>query len=928
MPTCRYLGMIARLPILLLTLLVAHGTAAQPDNRPSSASRVLRHDDFEERETNAFEVPHAWVRAQEDPLLPRVRPGFPIYNQAVLDYTVSYQGEGSVRIPVSGGSTSLRLQPRRAPVLPEADYIVSAWVKTEGLVHDAAVMVARFLDERGNPILGTERHTTPRRFDDGWEQISIRMLGNDARAAFLQIDLEVWEPSLFTQPALGQHHVRLHDLSGSAWFDDVQIIQTPRIELSTGSPGNVVESADDPNLHISVRDQTGESLTVHARIRDHLGHIVEDTTWNNAGGRFEKRWTPQLNRYGFYTVSIDVHNSTELVGQSGLQFVWMPKQDLPTSRTETPLAKGVNRFILDLGANITSRLDIAPDIARSIGVGGTIIPLIGTHGLSIAAEPDSELSAAIRGLRDQGRRVMLAIPELPVDPGSLRKTDDVVSIITNESIWREQLFAVLDRQGQKVRHWLLGNLASPRVFQPDSAALSQARDELASLVPDLVVALPWQPEVAATPVLTSPDLGMTMLKIDPRYGPVAIDEIVDAWTEGPAQSETSPDLNLVFDALDAPRHSHTWSASHLAKLAVAYWESLGDNTDPTMTLRGALVVGTQRTPQLMPTPELAAWRTLVDQLRQRRAVARFPVADGVSCVILAPAIGAPADRGGVLVAWNDSAEPGTAVVDAFLGDNPVRVTDIFGNQHTVEATGERARHIIPLTSDPIFIEDIDVNLVRFVASIRLEPAALESVSREHDLELVFENPWPVRVQGQASILEPGGLSGEQGEIDRAWRISPRHIELAADPGETGRVPLVMSFPRVEESGRKTMLLDISLTTDIPYSGIRAAPRFDIGLDYIESDVVYRFGPTPSGPDCTLEVHVTNTGDQATSLDIHRYAEGYPRERAAINILEPGQHAVRRFAFPGGADKLRGQSIFVSIVEDESNAHLNSSITIE
>ncbi|MBZ0171017.1 MAG: hypothetical protein K8E66_01420, partial [Phycisphaerales bacterium] len=96
-----------------------------------SAERITRRFDFEERDTNPGKLPRFWIRAQHDPPS-RVRPGFPLWNQGHLDYDVSASGAGSVRLPTRGGSASLLLDPGVVTVFPDADYVVTARVRTEG----------------------------------------------------------------------------------------------------------------------------------------------------------------------------------------------------------------------------------------------------------------------------------------------------------------------------------------------------------------------------------------------------------------------------------------------------------------------------------------------------------------------------------------------------------------------------------------------------------------------------------------------------------------------------------------------------------------------------------------------------------------------------------------------------------------------------
>ncbi|MBY0308365.1 MAG: hypothetical protein K2Q09_06460, partial [Phycisphaerales bacterium] len=134
-----------------LTLPIQHGTAPGNEwdtpssgsstahsgiDRPSFAGRQVSVFDFEEQAYNPEDVPRNWYRAQDAP--GRARRGFPRWNQAIFDSRVTHSGTASVMLPTKGGSTSLRLGSGVIQVFPDAEYRVSAYIRTEGLRHAGA----------------------------------------------------------------------------------------------------------------------------------------------------------------------------------------------------------------------------------------------------------------------------------------------------------------------------------------------------------------------------------------------------------------------------------------------------------------------------------------------------------------------------------------------------------------------------------------------------------------------------------------------------------------------------------------------------------------------------------------------------------------------------------------------------------------------
>ncbi len=221
-----------------LILMTAHAASGQvePPRRPALAHRVAAQFDFEQRDANTLNLPINWIRAQHDPEVPRFRPGFPIWNQAELDYTVAASGDGSVVLPTNGGSTSLRLEPGVLPVFPGTDYLVSARVRTDGLVHARASIRARFLDASGEPIPGSETHAQPMISQGQWRDISVEIWGRFDNAAFLQIDLEVLQEKQTGLLPDGPFRVWREDRGARAWFDDVTVVLLPRVTLTTEAP--------------------------------------------------------------------------------------------------------------------------------------------------------------------------------------------------------------------------------------------------------------------------------------------------------------------------------------------------------------------------------------------------------------------------------------------------------------------------------------------------------------------------------------------------------------------------------------------------------------------------------------------------------------------------------------------------------------------
>lgn len=922
--------------------------------RPRSAGRVVRLFDFEEARTNPFPVPRFWRRAQGDAAGPdgSPRPGFPLWNQAALDYRVAARGRGALRLPASGGSACLRLEPGVLPIFPSADYTVTAMVRTEGVEHSRARLVVRFLDNANRPIPGSETGGEFVGRTDGWTPVTVHAPGDFENAAYLQIDLELLQPARFLEPTLGAHHVFPEDFAAAAWFDDVTIAQLPRITLSTQAPANVVVRPQAPELRLGVRDLAGESLRARTTVFDLDGRVVDADERAVGMGMAAWTWTPRVETLGWYRASLEVLSGPARVGSASVDFVWLP----PEPRAGRALAADRARFGLVLVRPPEDRQADTIALADRTGVGALTLPVWHPELTARTAPAEVQhLLPLVEHAMRRGTRMTFTLPRVPLTLVTELHVapDDPLAVFAHpETAWGPYLLPFLDKYGQSVQHWqigLPGGPATPRWSQT-VAALARAERILASLVPGPVVGVPWPAESAidraALAAPGAPDA--IAAAIDPWTPADSVGAFTAAWHDPPSPAN----LRAVLGTLSVDRFSRRDAAIDLARRTLEFWrhaEAPPGRAMPDLAIAQPWSWQEGPRSQAAPHVEYAAWRSLIDRLASRRIVGDVPVAPGVRCMILAPAatasptptgsgsvVGAPG--GGLLVAWREWADPETAVIRAFLGDGTITAYDLFGNATVIEPTATPApgggpgtrSHVIPLGDAPVFVEGVDVPLARFTASLRLEPGFAASSAAEHEHEILLDNPWPEPISGRLRIVEPGGFSAGI-ERDRAWKISPRQIPFALAAGQTARLPIVMSFSPVEEAGPKPFIVDVDLDGRPEYGRIRLRSSFEVGLDALRVDLTYRFSPTPAGPNVVIEAQVANNGASPVTLELTAFAPpeaGFPRARASVSDLAAGESIVRRFSFPNGAATLRGRSILVAVQDTVSNARVNRSVLIE
>lgn len=921
--------------------------------RPRSAGRVVRLFDFEEARTNPFPVPRFWRRAQGDAagVTGAPRPGFPLWNQAALDYRIAARGQGSLRLAVNGGSACLRLEPGVLPIFPSADYTVSAMIRTDGVEHSRARLVVRFLDNANRPIPGSEAAGDFVGRTDGWTPVTVQAPGDFEHAAYLQVDLELLQPARFREPTLGAHQVFPEDFAAAAWFDDVTVAQLPRITLSTQTPANVVVHPLEPELRLGVRDLAGESLRARTTVYDLDGRVVDADERAVGMGLAAWTWTPRVEALGWYRASLEVLSGPTRVGTASVDFVWLP----PEPRAGRALSADRARFGLVLERPPQGRQADTIALADRSGVGTLTLPVwhADLTARTAAAEVQHLLPLVEHAMR-RGTRMGFTLSRVPstlvaelhVAP------DDPLAVFTHpESAWGPYLLAFLDKYGQSVQHWQIGLPGGPATPRWSAVAVNLDRAEkvLASLVPGPVVSVPWPAEAAidraALAAPGAPDA--IAAAIGPWVPADSVGALTAAWHEPPSPA----DLRVVFGTLPIDQFSRRDAAIDLVRRTIEFWRYAGAPAGRPMPELAIAQpwswVGGPRG-QAAPHSEYAAWRSLIDRLSGRRVVGDVPIAPGVRCVILAPTVigrEAPSGgsavggaSGGLLIAWREWADPEAAEIRSFLGDGTITAYDLFGNATVIEPAtipapgggpGTRS-HVIPLGDAPVFIEGVDAALAHFTASLRLEPGFAASSAAEHEHEILLDNPWPEPISGRLRIVEPGGFSSGI-ERDRSWKISPRQIPFALAAGQTARLPIVMSFSPVEEAGPKPFIVDVDLDGRPEYGRIRLRSSFEVGLNALRVDLTYRFTPTPAGPNVVVEAQVANNGNSPVTLELTAFAPpeaGFPRARASVSDLAAGESIVRRFSFPNGAATLRGRSVLVAVQDTVSNARVNRSVLIE
>ena len=745
--------------------------APLPIDADEPARRTVVVFDFDEPD-NPDPVPPHWQRAQDNPAGGFVRPGFPAHNLAILDHQVKRSGIASVKLPTLGGSASLRLETGQVPVFADADYVVTAWVRTTELKRARAFLVARLLDQHHATIPLSETRSAPIVSQDLWTPISLTIPGKFDAAAWLQIDLELLQPRQFLPEPVGpiaQHTIWREDVAGAAWFDDVGVFQIPRAKVATNAPNNIITFPQKPVLTMLVRDLAGQPLSATVNITDLDDHVVATHTIMLDPGARPAAWEPALPAFGWYRATMDVAAEKTPVSRTEVRFLY---QGAGLARHGSPILGEVGpdwpRFGIvaeDVPEELLAEL---PGVVAQSGTGFVMLqafdpraPLDKIVALTRARAPVYE------SLLEQRQQITLSFGRVPRDlarPMTIDHDDVLAMAERDPALWMPYLSPTLDEYGQRLQRYQLGGVGDEHAMRRDaSRGLSAFERGIARLVPAPILTLPWNVDHApgrvarvAADASEMPAAADTSGKDQPFPNLAAgagtpagslVDAVTLTYPAGfPAEgmnsiamewknaafdgafAKTPVEVTIVPDLPSSERFGRRAGVIELFKRSVYFWIAFGGEAASSAGTAGSdhparialrspwhfekdpFSESADTSVTLWPEPELGLMRVLAQRLGGRRVVGPMPAPPGVKAFILAGSdpTRKTLDRGCV-IAWNESALPDQAHIELAAAGEELTVVDAFGNERKLGMAQSAATSRI--SAGPLFSVTVDTTPV-------------------------------------------------------------------------------------------------------------------------------------------------------------------------------------------------------------------------
>lgn len=885
--------------VAALACTVAICAHADPPAVLPSLQHVVKHFDFEDPDAAPNSLPVPFYRY----IAPAA--GYPPFGAMRLTTACAYSGNGSLEFELGGGSMSARIPTAIIPILPFADYTVSVRVRTQGLVH-ARARLAAWLHDKTGQMIRDSRAVSRLTSSGDWETLIVEVRGLEADAADLVLELQVVQPTQLAQGIPDPDQPRLEDITGRVWFDDVVVTHLPQIHLSLLQARNIVQWPDVPQAQIHVNEATTEPLSARLVVLDVDGRVQYDSTFPAPRGPQAGALRLPLTRCGWYRALLRITSHSGVSRQRWLDFTIVPQPARLPPRD--------HRLGVILPGLPDERHTAA--LLRDLRCSAAIAPIWADVALDEVQQQSLQRQLQML-VRDEVNMVFAleSLPQRLARNAGVETSQVLAALAMDQKIWQPFLNETLVNFGLEVNRWQIGSTNAPDAFwRGDSAALfQQAQTSLSAFVPRAALYIAWSIDQAVDTAGASRALAIAVphhVRCD------SIEEYASAFREAgaeffinlePLPDESGSARQRVIDL--TLRTLHAWRAGVPQINIEAPWRTGAADHARQHAADAQTALSRLPTDQPSPSPFFGAWRTLSTHLTGRKFIGEVMLGQNVHCWMMRGQNSADS----ALVMWTDSPAPTTTHLQLAAGK--VAFHDIYGNVSS--ATPSNGVHAITVSETPIFVERVNVSLVQFRGSVRIEPEFIPAVNKVHEHQIVIRNPWEMPISGTIRVHE-----GDQ------WQLLPTMQSFTIQAGGEVRLPLTIIPQRNIIAGARTIACTASINADQTYV-MEMNLDLNAGLQNIDLKASWTADRNQQTGvnDLVVTQVVTNHGEKAVHLDMYVLGDEIGQMRRTIAGLGPGETAVRTFRIPNGISLLAGKQIRVGVSERDSSVRLNRLLTI-
>ncbi len=883
---------------VILAAISANPPAESADNALSN--RVVSYS-FEANEDLDYDnLPDDWTR--------RRGPEFPHYVPIEIDTTsAAAKGKRSLCIHSNGGQAVLYSPPQK--IDSRHTYVFKGFIRTEYVKNDAALISVSFLNHKrqrvqrwlGPAVSGTHAD---------WVPIQLGPLEPDTDVRFV-----VFGCHLVTGSQV--------DLAGRVWFDDLSLVQRPRLTFQHDAATHLVSrdrtvrlttsisglDALPPRIIPNVAGSTvvpfawlekPANYTLDMALIDRNEHVLQThrmTLPTDPPGSDETETTDWLPEY---TWSINPPDNGYYVVRTVLKSNETPLADFETVLLVLDWAESVSQgeFGWSLAEAIPdARLDDTLRAARQAGINWLKIPLWsaaytgGTRG-------NAKLTSFLAEL-NTSRITPVAILSDPPPELAKRFAGNWVGVSDlfrqKPSVWWPYLEPIAARYSTVIRTWQLGT-DQDTSFQGLSsltATASAVRNQFAELCGEIQLGIPWD---VATPPPTARLNGMFLaLGNRERSKTDATADLRSGdWPKKTLQTQTPRWLTLRL--LPEESASIDERAADLVKQMVAAKISRADRIifGEAVDAKNGLL-----RPDGSPTQLFLPWRTMAVALQGANYLGSLQMPYGSQNHVFERPQGDV-----VCVVWNE--EP--VIEEFYLGDpSEVIATNVWGERIEVPTDLQSNRQQLSVGPMPLVVRGCSAPICKWRLAIQFAGGRLPSETGMHRDAIVGRNPFPQGVRGTVTVTGPS-----------EWDIEPGTIPFQLRAGESFQKPMIVTLPLLVTLGPQWTALDFELEADRLYQ-FRVYRPYTIGLGDVEIRVTDR--KLASGQ-LEVELELINNIEPEVELDFEcsLFVPGIKRERVLMTKLGRGT-GTKVFTLPN-ADRFRGKEFWVRSEQLDGRRVLN------
>lgn len=866
----------------------AQAPEARPNHWDNQKGTLIKLFDFEERKLGNFEdMPMNWYRVKAS--------GYPSFNPIGFDKQYKVSGEHSFKLSLNGGSAGVYLEKAVIPIQPDADYRIETMIRTQDVEHARARLIAFYLTQDGSPILESLTSSNPIISNNNWSKVNIELHGKHPEAAWLMLRLQLVQPEIWRNKNPNDLRIPREDLKASVWFDDIGIYQMPRVLIATQHPTNMIRAPHSPKLIFDVKDHTGEKLKCHVHVYNiHRQLIDQDTRQLDRHHPAKWMWQPDVKAYGWYYADLIISNETDVVARAVTAFGYLPEaESIPDHHRA--------QFEINLEHSRGQHTGINSQLIKQIDLGAIALPVWWSEMNQAQLEaPIKQADPFINNMLLQNRGVSLVFAQVPsiLDPTQNLSADQPLRVFnTQYKLIAPYLDAILVRYGQMVNRYQIGHSQlTEAMTDPQNTQLTDLQKTFDAFLADPTIVLPWS-AYQPLPEQTNERYAYRM-QIPSSIPPDSLNQYSDSW------AKHTDSMIIQLDALPVGSYTHHERVTDLALRMIHAWQI----KPHAVSLPQPWSIIGEREKQILPDPTLPVWTNVSNMLAGRKFFGQLRQEPGLEVHIL------DGERGGVLAAWRTQHPTGEFKLHQSLCKNPVMI-DVFGNRTPIAQSG--AHYILPLTSQPVFVEGVNTKLMRFPAKFRIEPDFAEAAIKFHEHELVIENPWDVTLTGTVHMVGP----------DR-WKFQPTFQRFTIGAGQTLKLPFKFNFPLSESGGLKSIPVKFDLEADRSYQ-LTAQAQLTIGLKDIEFHSLPEIDENKQTGEQDLVIvnRITNRSQREISMYTYARIPNHPKRERVVLSLEPGATIVKEFRFPNAAKELSGQTGRSGVREINGSSILNHDIRI-